>query len=310
MLAARAVLQHRCPTCLRPAAAPPTPRAARGSRTTESAAPSADEALDALGSLLNLLGRVSFEFGDETVEGVRKLFERLAQHVLVGTPIVENSAAGAGQSGRRDWTAVRQQVMGHRKREVTYVVKALGDLRKTVSAFASAFARSVGEDERGDVEVRAQLDRLTVATRASDTTAIRREAQATIALVGQSLERRGKRHKAQLAELSTHVHALTEQLSEAKRAGEIDGLTRVPNRACFDEVLERTAELAAFRFEPLCLMMVDVDGFKGVNDGGGHAAGDTALKAVADALSRSFPRRGNLSSRATEATSSPSCCAA
>jgi diguanylate cyclase (GGDEF)-like protein len=265
-------------------------------RIRASSAPGADEALDALGSLLNLLGRVSFEFGDEGIDSVRKLFERLAQHVLVGTPIVENSAAG-GESGRRDWTALRQQVMGHRKREVTYVVKALGDLRKTVSAFASAFARTVGEDERGDAEVRTQLDRLTVATRASDTAAIRREAQATIALVGQSLERRGKRHKAQLAELSTHVHALTEQLAEAKRAGEIDGLTRLPNRACFDEVLARTAELAAYRFEPLCLMMVDVDGFKGVNDGAGHTAGDVALKAVADALSRSFPRRGDLVAR-------------
>ena len=105
------------------------------------------------------------------------------------------------------------------------MVKSLGDLRKTVSAFASAFARTVGEDARGDVDVRAQLDRLAVANRASDTSAIRREAQATIAVVGQSLERRGQRHKAQLAELSTHVHTLTEQLQEAKRAGEIDGLT-------------------------------------------------------------------------------------
>jgi diguanylate cyclase (GGDEF)-like protein len=284
------------PSSPAPGARPETQSSTR-IRVTSSSAPTTDEALDALGSLLNLLGRVSFEIGDEGVDGVRKLFERLAQHVLVGTSVVENAAAGSEQSGRRDWTAVRQQAMGHRKREVAYVIKSLGDLRKTVSAFASAFARTVGEDARGDVDVRAQLDRLAVATRASDTSAIRREAQATIAVVGQSLERRGQRHKAQLAELSTHVHTLTEQLQEAKRAGEIDGLTRVPNRACFDEVLARTAELAAFRFEPACLMMVDVDGFKSVNDGGGHAAGDVALKAVADTLCRSFPRRGDLVAR-------------
>lgn len=266
-------------------------RAAPGSDT------SADEALDALGSLLNLLGRVSFEIGDDGADAVRKLFERLAAHVLVGTPLVENPAAGAEASGRRDWTGVRQLALGHRKREVAYVVKSLGDLRKTVSAFASAFARTVGEEDRGDAEVRTQLDRLAVATRASDTTAIRREAQATIAVVGQSLERRGRRHKEQLAQLSAHVHTLTEQLQEAKRAGEIDALTRVPNRACFDEVLARTAELSAFRLEPSCLMMIDVDTFKTINDTGGHAAGDAALKAVADTLTRSFPRRGDLVAR-------------
>jgi diguanylate cyclase (GGDEF)-like protein len=269
---------------------------ARGRLELESG-PSADDALDALGALLNLLGRVSFDLGEETADGVRKVFERLAQHVLVGAPLVENAAAGSEASGRRDWAALRQQVLGHRRREVSYVVKAVGDLRKTVSAFAAAFARTVGEDDRGDLEVRAQLERLTMATRSPDTAAIRKEALQTIVLVGQSIERRSKRHRAQLAELSTHVHALTEQLQEAKRAGEIDGLTRVPNRACFDEFLARTADLAAFRFEPLCLFMVDVDGFKSVNDTGGHGAGDAALKAVADTLTRSFPRRGDLVAR-------------
>jgi diguanylate cyclase (GGDEF)-like protein len=257
----------------------------------------ADEALDALGALLSTLGRACFDLGDETADSIRKQFDRLSQHVLVGTPLIENSATGSEASGRRDWATVRQMVLGHRRREVTYVVKAVADLRKTVTAFASAFTRTIGEDDRGDGEVRAQLERLAVAARAPDTAAIRREAQATIQLVGQSIERRSKRHRAELAELSSHVQALGEQLQQAKRAGEIDALTRVPNRACFDEFLARTTELAAFNLEPLCLFMIDVDAFKGVNDSGGHGAGDAALRAVADALSRSFPRRGDLVAR-------------
>lgn len=253
-------------------------------------------ALDALGAVLHLLGRLSFDMDEESSEAVKRTFERLAQHVLVGAPLVEDSAV-AERSGRRDWAALRQHVLGHRRREVQYVVKAVTDLRKTVSAFAAAFARTIGDDDRSDGEVRSQLDRLAAAAQTPDTAAIRREAQATIHLVGESLARRAERHRVQLRELSSHVRVLGEQLQAAKRAGEIDGLTRVPNRACFDEYVVRTAELAALCDEPLCLFMVDVDAFKAVNDSAGHGAGDAALKAVADALTRCFPRRGDFVAR-------------
>lgn len=282
-------------------ASPPAHRARDSSNTARPSvqAPGlgVDEVLDALGALVNLIGRVSFDVGEESTDAIRKTFERLAQHVLIGTPLVENPASGLEQSGRRDWAALRQQVLAHRRREVHYVVTAVADLRKTVYALASAFSRTVGEDERGDAAVQAQLERLTAAAQAPDTAAIRREAQTTIQLVGQSIERRAQRHREQLAELATHVRTLTGELQEAKRAGEIDALTRVPNRACFDEYLGRTAELATFRLEPLCLIMLDVDGFKTVNDTGGHGAGDAALKAVADTLTRTFPRRGDLVAR-------------
>jgi diguanylate cyclase (GGDEF)-like protein len=62
-----------------------------------------------------------------------------------------------------------------------------------------------------------------------------------------------------------------------------DSLTGVPNRRAFLERL--TAAIAAAptgRRTVVCL--VDLDGFKGVNDRDGHAAGDAVLKAVAAAL--------------------------
>ena len=49
--------------------------------------------------------------------------------------------------------------------------------------------------------------------------------------------------------------------------------------------------------------MIDLDGLKGINDGGGHAAGDAALRAAAQAL-RACVRTGDLLCR-WAATSSP-----
>ncbi len=260
------------------------------------ASSSADDALDVLGMVLHTLGRVSFSIDDDGQTAVKHVFDRWAQHVLVGSP-VNGDAERASATGRRDWGGLKRFVTSHRQREVAYVVKSLEDLRSALCLFTTAFSRVVGDDGKGDVVVRAQLLRLEEAARAKDTAAVTREALATVQVVGESIERRAERHRAELVELSTHVRKLSDQLDAAKKAGETDGLTRVPNRACFDEFLRHTVDLAAFAAGDAYLMMVDVDRFKHTNDTLGHGAGDAALKSVADRLIRTFPRRGDLVAR-------------
>ncbi|UOY03125.1 GGDEF domain-containing protein [Blastococcus sp. PRF04-17] len=62
-----------------------------------------------------------------------------------------------------------------------------------------------------------------------------------------------------------------------------DPLTGIPNRRAFLERLHDAVHAAAWGHQTV-LCLVDLDGFKGVNDAGGHAAGDELLKAVARAL--------------------------
>jgi len=59
----------------------------------------------------------------------------------------------------------------------------------------------------------------------------------------------------------------------------VDHLTGLPNLRSFEETL---AEVPAL--EPCCLLMVDVDHFKQVNDRFGHQAGDEALKQMAQVM--------------------------
>ncbi|BBH71041.1 hypothetical protein ACTI_77260 [Actinoplanes sp. OR16] len=63
-----------------------------------------------------------------------------------------------------------------------------------------------------------------------------------------------------------------------------DALTGLANRRAFDEELTRTVAAATAGGDPVALISVDVDHFKSINDTWGHAAGDHALRAVADAL--------------------------
>lgn len=60
-----------------------------------------------------------------------------------------------------------------------------------------------------------------------------------------------------------------------------DALTRVGNRRFVDDVLDRLSGTA----EQTAVALLDIDGLKQINDTRGHAAGDAAIRKVADILS-------------------------
>mgnify|MGYP005847276017 CR=1 FL=1 len=75
-----------------------------------------------------------------------------------------------------------------------------------------------------------------------------------------------------------------------------DPLTRLLNRRGFLRLAERRLQDAARHNTPLGVMMVDLDGFKAINDTHGHEAGDMLLRGVAKLLRRGLAR-GDLIAR-------------
>jgi diguanylate cyclase len=90
-----------------------------------------------------------------------------------------------------------------------------------------------------------------------------------------------------LQETTKEMSLLRQELSEIRQRAALDPLTGVANRMTFDTSLKKAIENATSDMgRNLCLLMVDVDNFKTINDQYGHLIGDKMLKFVSETLKK------------------------
>jgi len=92
--------------------------------------------------------------------------------------------------------------------------------------------------------------------------------------LNRDLERRVRERTAQL-------NTVNDQLAHEATH---DRLTGLPNRTLFDDRLQNALDRRRRAPSPLAVLLLDLDGFKHVNDTLGHEAGDTVLVEVAERL--------------------------
>lgn len=107
--------------------------------------------------------------------------------------------------------------------------------------------------------------------------------------VERKLRYANERLQSQLIEIGTLQSKLR---SQAIR----DPLTDLFNRRYLDETLDRELARSSREAYPVCVIMMDIDYFKHVNDTYGHEAGDRILRSLAQVLSRQN-RRGDFACR-------------
>ena len=88
----------------------------------------------------------------------------------------------------------------------------------------------------------------------------------------------------EIDDLRGEVARLKVRLTEVEGLADRDALTPLLNRRALIRELGRVRTFAQRYGSPASLVYFDLDGLKGVNDRLGHAAGDAALRAVAERL--------------------------
>jgi diguanylate cyclase (GGDEF)-like protein len=247
-----------------------------------------DAALDAVAAIVRVLADTAVR--DPVAAG---RLEAWARHILVLTaPPGARDAASAA----RDWPGLSSQVVAHVRDERAAASSSIGDLQDAVWLVIEGLSQAVVGDAAADAYAASQLDRLRAAA-GGPTAELKATALETVQRISEIMDEKRTRQLQLARELGERVDVLKVELEDTRREADIDPVTQLWNRGVFQRELPRAIQVRTLVDEPACLVMVDIDHFKQVNDAHGHTTGDSALEAIASALVRSFPRRADVVTR-------------
>ena len=100
-----------------------------------------------------------------------------------------------------------------------------------------------------------------------------------------------------MSRISKMKAALDETNLQLSRLTQIDSLTNTINRRGFDDALKHAWRLHRRNNEELCLLFLDIDGFKIYNDSFGHQQGDRCLRQVSELFKSCLRNESDLLAR-------------
>jgi len=246
------------------------------------------EALDAVAAILRVLAETAAHDSDAAIR-----LEAWARHILVMAP-PPGSADAVCVS--RDWVGLSGHVVGHVRDEHAAASTAIDELQDAVWLVVERLSQAISGDAASDAYAVGQLERLRVAAGRS-TAELKATALETVQRLSEIIDEKSARQLQLARTLGERLDILTGELEDTRREADIDPLTKLWNRGVFQRELPRAVHVRTLVDEPACLLLVDIDHFKQINDLHGHSTADSALAATASALVRSFPRRGDVLAR-------------
>jgi len=232
-------------------------------------------AVNVLRSALREMGSSTVEacpvVGAELQRGLGKVDDALAHQVTLERL---ESADQAVQTQLRDWTA---RALRHNQQKTDEVKEILIVMART--------AESIGErDQRAASRMAEVTGRLSKIATLEDLSQIRASIELSASELKTSIERIAAEGKAAIQQLKAELNVYQTRLEEAERIASSDCLTGVRSRLWMEKYISR--RLAEER--PFCLILVDIDEFKSVNDVHGHPVGDELLKQFSTELKSAF----------------------
>ncbi len=101
----------------------------------------------------------------------------------------------------------------------------------------------------------------------------------------------------EINDFRTRHKLLSENNMQLEQLSNLDALTGLANRRCFDENLVKELNRSSRDQTPLSLIFLDVDGFKEFNDTYGHLVGDECLRQIGNVLQKTVERSHDLAAR-------------
>ncbi len=184
---------------------------------------------------------------------------------------------------RLDDNTMRSLYQDHIVRSSDVTTKRLSNEFARLMANMATSAAQTGDQAQS---YGAQLESLLQALRANDGNRLPDEL--TQALSGTSEMKGSAASLQQQVQLNQHeIQRLQSELERAREDAMVDGLTSILNRRGFDHRLRSLLQASAGSDGPHCMIMLDIDHFKKVNDTYGHIIGDRVIQGIGEILRNS-----------------------
>jgi diguanylate cyclase (GGDEF)-like protein len=231
-----------------------------------------------LPAVLAAYGFALLEMGDCSVvaipalgDDLKQSFARLQARLSVNMSCDAVRVTGQNvQENLREWgkrTALHYQQKTHEVRELLFVM-----------------ARTAESVAARDQLCASQFNEVTACLKSiatlEDLTEIRASIEKSVADLRASIQRMEEEGKVAVERLRREVSSYRNRLEEAEDIGSRDALTGLRNRLWVENQIASRIRLGV----QFCVAIIDIDGFKRVNDQYGHLIGDEVLKHFASEL--------------------------
>lgn len=228
--------------------------------------------------LLDTYGKHLIETDSQPLRKVRENLDNFAKELL---------AAEDGEL-EKTLTRLRQYFASHRIEEYAYVQKSFDDFRGILWAFIDQMAEDFSDEKKADRELKNHLDSLREAVEANSIDSLKSQARQFIQNYNEYHNRKDTRRSKRMESIKKNLDLVKKQLTDAHHSAQTDHLTKAFNRQAFDAHIKQQKNLSEISKKPCCLLALDIDHFKKVNDTYGHAIGDFVLQECVKILQASF----------------------
>lgn len=207
--------------------------------------------------------------GDE----MRQKLLQLNQHLIADAAVVMQTEKN-----------VEEELRSWGDRAARFYDEQSNELKQVLMIVAQATQQMGERDQRYGKQFRELTERLQATARLNDLTAMRQSLGRSLEELEVCVANMARDGQDSVTSLRAQVSSYEARLEEVERTASEDPLTGLANR----RRIERQMDLRVKERRPFSVIYVDLNGFKKINDGLGHIAGDDLLKQFAHELRNAF----------------------
>lgn len=237
--------------------------------------------------LQHTLFRVALESYLEALEGVEsRVFETCAAKIGEPSPTVEPARRQLKeQPGEESFGQARTSLAQALETTQQFIQRELAgavDLAEVLRVLAETAASLARRSSEHESRFRNVASGLQTAAEKEDVAELRQQICMQIQEITRLVDEMKQENRQIVSGLEAEMQQYRQKLDEVERLAQRDTLTGLANRRYFEQCVMDSIQSGV----PFCLLLLDLNHFKQVNDQHGHLAGDELLKHFAARLRR------------------------